>query len=138
MSKSDYLEAKVLDAVLGQTALPAISTVYFALYSAAPSDSGGGTELVTGTSPGYARVSKTNNTTNFPNASAGAKTVGVDITFPTNTSGGAAWVAAVAWALLDGSGGGANLLLTGAMVSLACPNAQAIVIPAGTTIWTEE
>jgi hypothetical protein len=137
MSKSNYLELLVLDAVLGQTALPAIATVYVALYSVTPGDAGGGTELADATSPGYARVAVTNNTTNFPNASAGAKTTGVDITFPTNSSGGAAWVAAVAWAILDGSGGGANFLLWGAMISLACPNAQAIVIPSG-TIWTEE
>ena len=136
-SKSDYLELKVLDAVLGQVALPAIATVYFALYSVTPGDAGGGTELVTGTSPGYARVAVTNNTTNFPNASAGAKTNGVAVTFPVNTSGGADWVAAVAWAILDASTGG-NFLLWGAMTSLACPNAQAIVIAAGTTLWTEE
>jgi len=137
MSKSDYLELKVLDKVLGATDFTPPATVYFALYSVTPSDSGGGTELVTGTSPGYARVAVTNNTTNFPNASAGAKTTGADITFPTNTSGGAAWLAAIAWAILDASTGG-NLLLLGAMTSLACPNAQAIVIPSGTTIWTED
>lgn len=137
MSKSDYLELKVLDAVLGQTALPAIATVYVALFSVTPTDAGGGTELATATSPGYARVAVTNNTTNFPNASAGAKTNGVDITFPVNTSGGAAWVAAIAWGIFDASTGG-NLLLWGAMTSLACPNAQAIVIPAGSTLWTED
>jgi hypothetical protein len=136
MSKSNYLELLILDSILGQVALPAIATVYFALYSAAPGDAGGGTELATATSPGYARVAVTNNTTNFPNASAGAKATGVDVTFPTNSSGGAAWVAAVAWAILDASTGG-NFLISAPMVSLACPNAQAIVIPAG-TIWTED
>lgn len=136
-SKSDYLELKVLDAVLGQTALPAIGTVYFALFSVTPGDAGGGTELATGTSPGYARVAVTNNVTNFPNAAAGAKATGTDVTFPTNSSGGADWVAAIAWAIFDASTGG-NLLLWGAMTSLACPNAQAIVIPSGSTLWTED
>ena len=137
MSKSDYLELALLDAVLGAVAYTPPATVYFAVYSATPGDAGGGTELVTGTSPGYARVAVTNNATNFPAASAGAKTVGVDVTFPTNSGGGAAWVAAVAWAILDASTGG-NPLLWSPMVSLACPNAEAIVIPAGTTIWTED
>ena len=137
MSKSNYLELQVLDAVLGAVAYTPPATVYFALYSATPGDAGGGTELTTGTSPGYARVAVTNNATNFPAASAGAKTVGVDVTFPTNSSGGAAWLAAVAWAILDASTGG-NFLLWSPMVSLACPNAEAITIPAGTTIWTED
>jgi len=134
MSKSNYLELLVLDAVLGQTALPAIGNVYFALYSATPSDTGGGTEL---TGNGYARVQVTNNATNFPAASAGAKTVGTDVTFPANSSGGAAWAAAIAWAMLDASTAG-NFLLWGPMTSLACPNAQSIVIPSGSTIWTED
>lgn len=134
--KADGLELQVLDKVLGATDFTPPATVYFALYSATPGDAGGGTELATGTSPGYARVAVTNNTTNFPNASAGAKTVGTAVAFPTN-SGGAAWVAAVAWGTFDASTGG-TLLLWGPMTSLACPAAQAITIPAGTTIWTED
>jgi hypothetical protein len=136
-SKGDALELSVLDSVLGATAYSPPGTVYFALYSVTPGDAGGGTELADATSPGYARVAVTNNTTNFPDAASGAKTVGVDITFPTNSSGGAAWVAAVAWGILDASTGGV-LMLWGAMTSLACPNAEAIVIPADTTIWTED
>lgn len=134
--KSDYLELLVLDKVLGATDFSAPGTVYVALYSVAPSDAGGGTELATGTSPGYARVAVANNTTNFPNASAGAKTTGADITFPTN-SGGSPWVAAIAFGILDASTAG-NLLLWGAVASIACPVAQAIVIRSGTTIWTED
>ena len=131
-SKSNYLENLLLDAVLGQTALAAISDVWFALYSAVPSDAGGGTEL---TGNGYARVQKTNDTTNFPDASAGAKTVGTAVTFPTAT--GSNWSAAVGWAILDASTGG-NFLLWGSMTSLVCVVGQAIVITAATTIWTED
>ncbi len=136
MSKSDYLELQVLDAVLGAVAYAAPATVYFALYSATPSDAGGGTELEATGSPGYTRVAVTNSAVNFPAAAAGAKTVGTAVTWPVN-SGAAAWAAAVAWGVLDASTGG-NLLLWGPMVSLACPVAQAITIPAGTTVWTEE
>ena len=51
---SDYLEAKVLNHVFGGTAYTAPSTLYVGLYTAAPSDSGGGTEVTGGS---YARKS---------------------------------------------------------------------------------
>lgn len=110
------------------------ATVYFALFAVAPTDSGGGTEFDGTTEPGYARVALTNNATNFPNASAAAKTVGVAVTFPTN-SGGSAWTNAIAWALMDASTGG-HILWWGTMNAIACPASQAITIPSGTTIAT--
>ena len=51
---SDYLEDKVLNHVFGGTAYTAPSTLYVALYTAAPSDTGGGTEVSGGS---YARKS---------------------------------------------------------------------------------
>jgi len=51
---SDYLEDKVLNHVFGGTAYTAPSTLYVGLYTAAPSDSGGGTEVTGGS---YARKS---------------------------------------------------------------------------------
>ena len=51
---SDYLEDKVLDHVFGVTAYTAPGTLYVGLYTAAPSDSGGGTEVSGGS---YARKS---------------------------------------------------------------------------------
>ena len=51
---SDYLEDKVLNHVFGGTAYTAPSTLYVALYTAAPSDTGGGTEVSGGA---YARKS---------------------------------------------------------------------------------
>jgi hypothetical protein len=50
-----------------------------ALYTAAPSDSGGGTEVSTGTWTNYQRAAVTNNATNFPAASGGAKANGTAI-----------------------------------------------------------
>ena len=41
---SDYLEDKVLDHVFGGSAYTAPSPLYVALFTAAPSDPGGGTE----------------------------------------------------------------------------------------------
>ena len=63
---SDYLEDKVLDHVFGGTAYTAPTTLYVALYTVAPTDTGGGTEVSGGA---YARqtaaftVSGTNPTT---------------------------------------------------------------------------
>ena len=42
---SDYLEDKVLDHVFGGTSYTAPGTLYVALYTVAPSDTGGGTEV---------------------------------------------------------------------------------------------
>ena len=53
---SDYLENKVLGHVFGGTAYTAPTTLYVALYTVAPSDTGGGTEVSGG---GYARQTST-------------------------------------------------------------------------------
>jgi hypothetical protein len=47
-SFSDYLEDKVLKHVFANTAYTAPSTLYVALYTVAPSDTGGGTEVTGG------------------------------------------------------------------------------------------
>jgi hypothetical protein len=51
MSKSDYAENKVNELLVGKTAFT-LPTAYVALYTAAPSDAGGGTEVTGGS---YAR-----------------------------------------------------------------------------------
>jgi cyclopropane fatty-acyl-phospholipid synthase-like methyltransferase len=53
---SDYLEDKVLDHVFGGSAYTAPSTLYVALYTVAPTDTGGGTEVSGGA---YARQTAT-------------------------------------------------------------------------------
>ena len=53
---SDYLEDKVLDHILGTTTYTKPSAVYVALYTAAPSDTGGGTQVSGGS---YARQAAT-------------------------------------------------------------------------------
>jgi hypothetical protein len=54
MSFSNYLETEILDHVFGGNAYTAPTTMYLALYTVAPSDTGGGTEVST-VSTGYAR-----------------------------------------------------------------------------------
>jgi hypothetical protein len=45
MSFSNYLETKILDHVFGGTAYTAPGTLYLALFTAAPGEAGGGTEV---------------------------------------------------------------------------------------------
>lgn len=103
MSKSDYLENKTLDALLGGPDYARPATVYLALFTSAPTDAGGGTEIAGGS---YARAAVTNNATNFPAAAGGVKSNGTVITYAPAT---AAWGTVVAFGLFDALSGG-NLL----------------------------
>lgn len=100
---SDYLENKVLDHLLGAVSYTAPGTVYFALYTGSPSDTGGGTEVSGG---GYTRVAVTNNSTNWPAAASGTKRNASTITFPEAT---ASWGTIAAIGILDAATAG-NLL----------------------------
>ncbi len=123
-SKSDYAELAALDAILGQ-GFTKPATVYAALFTVTPSDTGGGTEATGGA---YARVAITNNATNWPNAAAGAKSNGTKITFPISTgSGYSAGAPIVAWGLFDDPTAG-NLLYWGA-VTPNVPIASAGITP---------
>jgi hypothetical protein len=105
-SKSDYAELKVLDAILNQTSF-SVATPYVALYTATPSDSGGGTEVSGGS---YARALCT---TSFPAASAGSCANDVAIAFPTATAN---WGTVTAFGIFDASTAG-NLLYWGALTT---------------------
>ena len=52
MAKSDYLETNLLNHVLRNTSYTSPTAVYLGLYTAAPTDAGGGTEVAGGS---YAR-----------------------------------------------------------------------------------
>lgn len=107
MSKSTYAENKVLDHMLGKTAWT-MPTVYVALYTAAPSDAGGGTEVSGGA---YARVATTGATWNA--ASAGSSSNASAITFPTAS---ASWGTVTHFGQLDASSAG-NLLRWGPLTT---------------------
>lgn len=70
---SDYLENKLLDHFLGTTSYTMPTTVYVALYTVAPSDAGGGTEVAGGS---YSRQVGT-----FSSASSGATSNNSNIDF---------------------------------------------------------
>lgn len=105
-SKSNYLENKILDHVLGGADFTRPGTVYIALFTVAPTDAGGGTEVTGGS---YARVTVTNNATNWPAASSGSKQNGTAFTFAQATAN---WGTVVAFAILDALTGG-NFLYWG-------------------------
>lgn len=97
----DYLENKLLDHVFGATSYSAPANLHFGLSSTDPLDDGSGKTEPSGGS--YARVSMTNNATNFPAASGGSKSNGTAITFPTAS---ASWGALGYFIVMDqGSGG---------------------------------
>ncbi len=102
-SKSDYLENAILDHVLGGGDFTRPATVYIGLFTAAPTDAGGGTEVTGGS---YARKAVTNNATNWPAAAGGEKSNGTEITFVEAT---ATWGAILAFGIFDAVSGG-NLL----------------------------
>lgn len=99
-SFSDYLEDKVLKHVFTNTAYTAPTTLYVALFTAAPSDSGGGTEVTGGS---YARQSMAF-TVSGSNPTQATNSANVD--FPTASAG---WGTIVSAAVFDASSGG-NML----------------------------
>jgi hypothetical protein len=111
---SDYLENKLVDHVFRALSFSAPATMYVGLFTAAPSDTGGGTEV---SGNAYARVSVTSGTTNWSNtqnSGTGASTgTGgttqnlTTFTFPTPTPSG--WGTVVAVGVFDASSAG-NLL----------------------------
>lgn len=132
MGKSDYLENKVLDHLLGRTTYTAPATVYVALYTTAPSDAGGGTEVSGG---GYARKAVTNDATNWPAASGGSKSNGTAIVFDEASSD---WGSVVAFGIFDAASGG-NLLYWGALdAPKAVNNGQTARFPAGSLVISED
>lgn len=104
MSATNYQEARIIDHAIGAQTFTPEATLYMGLFTAAPGETGGGTEVSGGS---YARVAKTNNNTNFPNGNP--KSNGTAITFPAPTGN---WGTIVAWGLFDASTAG-NLLYYG-------------------------
>ncbi len=104
--KSDYLENKILEHVLKNTSYTSPTTVYAALYTAAPSDSGGGTEV---SGSGYARTAIT-----FGAAASGAIANSAAVEFPVASGGN--WGTITHFGIFDASSGG-NLLYWAALAS---------------------
>jgi hypothetical protein len=126
-SKSDYLENKILEHVLKNTAYTSPTTVYMALLTAAPSDAGGGTEV---SGSNYSRTAIT-----FGAASAGSISNSAQVNFPTPSG---SWGACTHFGIYDASSAG-NLLYWGTLGQTETPisgNAVAFII--GAIVITED
>jgi hypothetical protein len=114
-SKSDYLENKLLDHVLTNTAYSSPSDVYVGLYTVAPTDAGGGTEV---TGNNYARES-----VSFATASSGATSNDAEVEFDTPS---ATWGEVVAFGIFDALTSG-NLLYWGDLTNAKTINSGDVV-----------
>jgi hypothetical protein len=100
---TDYLENKILDHFLGTTAYTSPAAVYVGLFTVAPSDAGGGTEVTGGS---YARQAAT-----FTAAASGATSNDTNIDFT-----GMPAATTVAIGIFDASTSG-NMLLYGTLTT---------------------
>jgi len=116
---SDYLENKLIDHIFRAQSFAAPANLYFALFTAAPSDSGGGTEVSGGS---YARVTMATalanwsgtqgaGSTSASSGTSGAASNNIAITFPTPTAN---WGTITHFGIFDAVSGG-NLLFHGAL-----------------------
>jgi len=105
----DFLEDELLDHVFGDASYSAPATLYVGLSTADPTDDGSGIAEPGGGS--YARVAVTNNATNWPAASGGAKANGTAITFP---QASASWGTVTHFIIMDATSGG-NMLAHAAL-----------------------
>jgi hypothetical protein len=117
---TNYLEAKLLDHVLTNTSFSSPTTVYAGLFTVAPDDSGGGTEVSGGS---YARQAMS-----FSAASGGATTTDADINFPQAT---ADWGTVVAVGIHDALTSGNLLMYTDLTTSKAIATGDILKISSG-------
>lgn len=120
---SDYLENKLTDHIFRAQTFTAPANLYFALFTAAPSDSGGGTEVAGGS---YARVAMATSLTNWSgtqsagsttasSGTGGASSNNIALTFPAPT---ADWGTVTHFGIFDAASSG-NLLFHGALAASA-------------------
>ncbi len=119
MSYSDYLEDELQDHIHGVGAFTAPAGQYLALYSVAPTDAGGGTEL---SGNGYARQSVT-----FGASSGGVASNTNTVTF---TASGGDWSAAIHGAIFDAVSGG-NMLEHNSITSVTVTDGSSLEYGAG-------
>ena len=107
---SDYLEGKLIDHIFRTASFTKPTTLAIGLFTAAPSDTGGGTEVTGGS---YARVALNPLDANWtgPTAGNGQVSNNVAITFPTPSAG---WGTITHFGIFDATTSG-NLLIWGSL-----------------------
>lgn len=126
---SNYLRDQINDFVHGGGAFSPPSPTYFAAFTVMPTASGGGTEATGGS---YARVSFTNNSSNWPASSGQTKTNGNAITFPAATAN---WGTIVGIAEFDASSGGNMLTFAPLTTPITINSGQTLIIPVGAAVY---
>lgn len=127
-SLSQYLKAKLLEHAYGANTYTPPVTLYLALFTVAPTDAGGGTEVSGGS---YARKAVTNNTTNFPattGTSTKNSTLDVAQSFVTASAG---WGTVVASAWFDAASGGNMLSWADATVPQTVDSGATVTVAGG-------
>jgi hypothetical protein len=133
---SDYLENKLVDQLFRGQSAPTTTTLYVALYTSAPSDSGGGTEVSGGA---YARVAVTSSLANWAGTQAAGSTDASSgtggqtsnnaaITFPTPTAG---WGTVTHFAIYDAASAGNELFWGALTIAKTINQADTVTFPAG-------
>lgn len=117
---SNYLENKLLDHVLNNTSYTSPTTTYVGLYTSAPNDAGGGTEVSGGS---YARQELS-----VGAASDGVSTSDADITFPQATGD---WGTVVAIGIHDALTSGNLLMYTDLTTSKTIETGDILKIASG-------
>jgi hypothetical protein len=135
-SMSDYLENKIADHIFRNTAFTAPTTLAFALYTSACSDSAGGTEVSGGS---YARAtlnpSTTNwngthgNTTGASSGTGGTVSNAAVITFATPSAG---WGTVTHVGVLDATSAGNLLFCVALTTSKTINSGDTVTFPATT------
>ena len=117
---SDYTENKLIDHLFRATSFTAPAALHVALFTAAPSDSGGGTEVTGGSyaraalAPSVSNWKSTNGTTSGASSGTGGQTSNaVAITFPAPTAN---WGTVSHFAIFDASTAG-NMLVWAALTA---------------------
>lgn len=132
MSKSNYLENKLLRHELGHEIWARPGNHYFALFTAAPNDAGGGTEVA---GNGYQRKALPNDGTLWTDPVDGESqnAVGVEFVEPTDT-----WGTVTHFGIFDAASGG-NLLRWGPLTTPRTIGAGFVpYFPAGQLVISED
>jgi len=130
VSKSDYLELEVLKWCTGQTnALGTAPTPYVGLYTTAPTDAGGGTEVSGGS---YARVSSAGD---WAAPASGSVTTNAEVAFPTASG---SWGTVVAFGIFDASTSGNLLRWANLSASKAVGSGDTARFASGALTFTED
>jgi hypothetical protein len=125
LSASDYTEAAVLDHLFGITEWTVPANLYVALFTAAPADSGGGTEV---SGNAYARVQVTNSGSSWTRTNNSVTNAG---SIPFAAPSPSSWGTVTHFGLYDASSAG-NLLFWSALnPSVTTANGVALAFAAG-------